>query len=474
MAKFGLSPRLIGEKILRAILPSSECEALLGDFEEIYKDLSLKKGRSKALFWYWKQIIKLLPSHLFDTLCWRTEMIKNWLKVTLRNSRRHKLYAFINVFGLSVGMACFLLIFMHISDELSYDRYHQNAELIFRVTYEINHSDSTTYTAQTPAPLGPAMSREYPEVKNAVRIFSRQDIVVAYKNKKFYENFIFSDESLFDIFTFPLLKGDPSAALREPNSIVITEEMAKKYFGREDPLNKTLTVNQNMDLKVTAVLQDIPPNSHFHFDFLVPFVTLFQNNKRGMEFWGNIFYYNYILLDKGASPADLEKKFPSFAMKYIGGNFKDFFKDKLDQVPSMYIFHLQPLTKIHLYSHLEDEFETNGNAAYVVIFSAIAFFILFIACINFMNLSTARSTLRAKEVGMRKVVGARRGELIKQFLGESLFLSFFSLILAMVLVKFALPFFNSLSGKELLFSSFAHWPFLAAILGTFVIVGLLA
>jgi putative ABC transport system permease protein len=400
-------------------------------------------------------------------------MLKNYVRIAFRNLRKHKGYSFINIAGLAIGMACFLLIFMHISDELSYDKFHQKAERVYRVTYEINLSGSTTYTAQTPAPLGPAMVRDYPEVENATRFFILKDVPVTWKDKRFYENVLLGDENIFDVFSFPLLKGNPETALAEPNSLMLTEKMAEKYFGSEDPLNKRLTVNENQDFKVTGVLKDIPRNSHLHFDFLVSFAAGFQNKKM-MEYWGNIFYYNYLLLEKGASPVELEKKFPDFAMKYIGGNFKDFFGDKLDQVPSMYKFHLQPLTKIHLHSHLDSEIEPNSNGSYIYVFSAIAFFILLIACINFMNLSTARSSIRAKEIGMRKVIGARRGELIKQFLGESLFLSFLSLIVAIGLVKFSLPFFNSLSGKELSLVNFGHWIFPAVLIGTFVFVGVLA
>jgi len=473
MKMLSCDPPRLANLFLRLFLSQEEYLEKSGDLEEVYRSVSEELGLLKAKVWYWAQILKLVPSFFWNVIYWRYEMFKNYLKIAFRNLRRHKGYSFINIAGLAVGMACFLLIFMHISDELSYDKFHQKAKQIYRVTYEINLSGNTTHTAQTPAPLGPAMIRDYPEVENATRIFILRDIMVSWKNKSFFENVLFGDENIFDIFTFPLLKGNPETALIAPNSIVLTETMAEKYFGSEDPLNKILTVNENQDFKVIGVLKDISRNSHFHFDFLVPFAAGFQN-KRMMEYWGNIFYYNYLLLEKGASPVELEKKFPDFAMKYIGGNFKDFFKDKLDQVPSMYKFHLQPLTKIHLHSHLEGEIETNSNGTYIYIFSAIAFFILLIACINFMNLSTAHSSMRAKEIGMRKVIGARRGELIKQFLGESLFLSFLSLILAIGLVKFSLPFFNSISGRELSLGLVWHWTFLATLIGTFLFVGILA
>jgi putative ABC transport system permease protein len=362
---------------------------------------------------------------------------------------------------------------MHITDELTYDKYHKNPERIYRVTYESDHHGKTTYTAQTPAPLGPALLKEYPEIRDYVRVF-RFDVLLNRGEKRFFETIHFTDESIFDIFTFPLLQGDTETALKEPNSIVLTEESAEKYFGGEDPIDKILTVNSNRDFIVTGVLKNIPRNSHFSFDFLVPIEAFFQINSGRREDWGYVSYYNYLLVENGFSPADFEKKLPPFVMKYIGGNFRDLFGENIDQVPSMYKFHLQPLLKIHLHSHLEDEMEPNGNITYVYIFSTIALFILFIACINFVNLSTGRASSRAREVGIRKVVGARRGELIKQFLGESFFLSFISFLIALVLVELFLPVFNSLSGKELAISFFGNWTFLVAFLGILIAVGILS
>ncbi len=400
-------------------------------------------------------------------------MFRNYIKTSFRNLKAYKIYSLINIAGLAIGMACFLFIFIYVSDEMSYDRFHKKREQIYRVSYEINHQGKTTLTAQTPAPLGPALLKEYPEVKNYVR-FSRFEVSVRYQGDTYAEKFLFADESLFDVFTFQLLKGDPRTALKEPDSIVLTEEMAEKYFGREEPMGKILTVNENQDFKVRGILKNIPQNSHFHFDFFVPFGTQFQANKAMMEYWGNIFYYNYLLFDKGFSPTDFEKKLPEFVKKYIGGSFSSLFSDKLDQVPSLYKFHLQPMTKIHLYSHLEDEIEPNSSIASVYIFSTIAFFVLFIACINFMNLSTARSSLRAKEVGMRKVVGAQRKELICQFLGESFFLTFISLLVAIGLAELFMPVFNSLSGKNLSINYLANWTVLAALFGVFAFVGILS
>lgn len=445
--------------------------------EEAFKAAVRNIGQAEIIGgeYYKTNTRRLSGSPPWESRRFMPALLWNYFKIAFRKIRRQKGYSFINISGLAIGIACSLLIFIHLSDEVSYDNYHKNANRIYRVTYELTDSGKITRTAQTPAPLGPALLKDYPEVKNFVRFFTF-DASVTYSQKTFNERLLFADESISEIFTFPFLRGNPDTALKEQNSIVITEEMAEKYFGQENPLGKILTVDTRQDFKVTGILKNIPRNSHFHFDFVIPFITLFTNRIRpiDLEHWGNIFYYTYILGKQGFSPAQLEKKLPEFVKKYIGGNFREFFKDNLDQVPSMYKFHLQPLTQIHLHSRLEDEMEPNSDIAYVYIFSTIALFILVIACINFMNLSTARSSSRAKEVGLRKVVGAHRGELIKQFLGESFILSFISLLLSIGLVELFLPVFNSLSGKELSLRYLGNGTTLMALIGILIFIAILS
>ncbi|MFQ5751118.1 MAG: ABC transporter permease, partial [bacterium] len=362
-------------------------------------------------------------------------MFKNYLKIAIRNFLRHKSFSLINVSGLATGMTCCFLILLWVQDELSYDTFHENANRIYRVV-RLDNKDPGQGIARAGAPWGPALKRDYPEVENFVRFrfFSRS--LVSYGEKQFYEDEgLYADSTIFEVFTFPLLNGNPKTALTQPNSIVISEKMAQKYFGNVEALNKTLVFDNTKEFKITGVLKNVPDNSHFKFDFLVPF---FMYNRWDANEWNVNNFHNYLLLAEGASASDLEAKMPEFVRKYIG-----------EKAATESTVKLQPMTDIHLHSNLMREFEANSDIAYVYMFSAIAVFILLIACINFMNLTTARSANRAKEVGMRKVVGCRRQQLMIQFLGESIFMSMIAFMIAMGLVELLLPNFNNLAGKEL-------------------------
>ncbi len=397
-------------------------------------------------------------------------MFKNYLKITFRNLRKNKIYSLINVSGLAIGIACCILILLYVQYELSYDRYHKNSDRIYRVVEELNFGGKKSHLAITPAPFGPAMATDFEEVVHAVRLLSSKSIggkvLVNYQENIFYEEkWFYADSNVLEIFSFPLVKGNPKTALKEPLSILITEKTAKKYFGDEDPLEKILAVvdkYKKNDFKITGILKNIPQNSHFTFDFLASFSTIEKHYNFNLPNWFNHMYYTYLLLDKGCNPRDLEGKFPDFIGKYTGPA-----RDALKP-------HLQPLSSIHLHSHLEGEIEPNSDIVYVYVFSAIAFFILLIACINFMNLSTARSAPRAKEVGIRKVLGAYHVQLIKQFLGESILLSFIAFPIAVVLVELLLPAFSALADRELALSFFASWPVLFGLIGMTLLVGVVS
>jgi len=358
-------------------------------------------------------------------------MFKNYLRIALRILKRYKAYSFINIAGLAIGLACCLLILLYVRYERSYDRYHENADHIYRVVEELDMFGNKRHMAITPAPFAPAMKHEFPEVKDAVRFmkgnFSKGKVLVSHGTDSYYEDkWYFADNSVFGIFTFPLIKGDPKSALKEPFTVVISQEKARKYFGDEDPMGKILTLNDRYsqsDFTVKGVLKDIPKNSHFRFDFLASFATMEKRFSEWVQNWFNHMYYTYLLLDESLSSEVLEGKFTALVKKHTGQQAGDALKP-----------HLQPLTAIHLHSHLESEIEANSDAVYVFIFAAVALFILMIACINFMNLATARSAYRTREVGMRKVVGARRSQLVRQFLGESVLFSFIALPLAVVMM----------------------------------------
>ena len=389
-------------------------------------------------------------------------MFKNYLKIALRNIRRHPGFSFINITGLAIGMACCILIVLFVRDELSYDSCHAKADQIYRVIKKTETQGEMTTSISTPPPLGPALIHDFPEIVNYVRFIkpSREEILIGYKEKKFYETrFFFADQTVFDIFSFPLIKGNPETALQESYSVLITEEMADKYFGEENPLGRVLNFNNKDDYQITGVLKNIPHNSHFRFDFLASFATLNHYFILPLDDWGSCAFSTYLQIPEKYSAVEMEKKFAGFLRSHVGEDH--FLKD----------LHLQPLTSIHLHSHFKDEIEANGDMAYVYIYSAIALLILLIASINFINLSTARYLNRAREVGMRKVLGANRSQVIRQYLGESVFLTFIALPVSLVLVELFLPVFNSLVRKELTVGYIHNFPFALAIVGVTFFVG---
>lgn len=373
-------------------------------------------------------------------------MLSNYLKVSWRNIRIHKGYSLLNVGGLAVGMACCLMIWLFVEDELGFDRWHENAERIYRVIEEVRLEGVGEESASMPFPAGDTLPMEYPDmIEASVRFFDFQLPTLSIEagtsgEKRFNEpRFFFADAAVFRVFTFPLLKGDPTLALRDPNTVAISESTARKYFEGEDPIGKILRWQGAVNLRVTGIFRDMPANSHIRCDFLASFSTL-----RGM-FGGDLpqgWYWNpcwtYLLLKEGARPADIQARFPGLVQKY----FPDSIKDKVE-------IKLQPLTDIHLHSHLDYEISPNSDMSYIYIFSAVAVFVLLIACINFMNLSTARSSHRGREAGLRKVLGAHRPQLVRQFLGESILLCLIASLLAVLLVEIGLPAFNAFSGKSL-------------------------
>jgi putative ABC transport system permease protein len=301
---------------------------------------------------------------------------------------------------------------------------------------------SHLFTPVTMAPAAPAMVRDFPEVVNAARITRPRRLSVQYREKKFQEELVgFADNSLFGIFTFPFISGDPKTALQDPFTVVITKDMAKKYFADEDPLGKMLKINGETEYAVTGVVENVPRNSHFRFHMLRSFETLYTENRPGLEHWLNVGYYTYLLLEENCDYKELEQKFPALVEEHLGPTLK--------AIGGALRLFLQPLTGIHLYSNFERDLSGNGNITYVYLFSGIALFVILIACINFINLATARSMTRALEVGIRKTFGAVKGKLIRQFLGESLIYSFIALILSIVLLELALPLFNAIVGREL-------------------------
>lgn len=393
-------------------------------------------------------------------------MFKNYLKIAVRNLLKYKAYSIINVSGLAIGIACCLLILLYIQDELSYDKFHVNADRIYRVASVESSDNKISETASTYGPLADLLAAQIPGIEKVTRIFPHSVVVSYGADKKFQEDrLFFCDSTFFDMFTFAFKNGQPENALDAPNAIVLTEETAQKYFGDENPIGKNLRAENQHDFFVTGVLESLPDNSHFSFDFIANIKSI--NKLMGTWVLNHGWHwppmYTYAMLSPNSKPEDVESEFPGFIQKFLG-RYTD----------SQESFFLQPITSIHLHSDLVGEIEPTSNITYVYIFALVALFILLIACINFMNLSTARSANRAKEVGLRKVVGANRMQLIKQFLGESLFFAVFSMLLAVALIEFFLPTFNNLVGKQLDVEYTNNWIVLAGLLVLTLFVGVTA
>jgi putative ABC transport system permease protein len=399
-------------------------------------------------------------------------MFRNYFKTAWRNIRKNKLFSAINIFGLSIGMALCFIIMLYVQDELSYDRFNKNADNIARVVFNANINGGKISEAGIMAPVAQTMKKDFPEVQDATRLIQFGRPKITYKDKSFKEDqFALVDPNFFSIFTLPLIEGDAKTALLEPHAVVITKAIAEKYFGKENAIGKTLEFNNNTEsYKVTGVMGNIPSNSHFHFD-LAGSMAGWDQAKSDSWMYGN--FFTYLLLKPGTDLSKMEAKFPGMVEKYMGPQIQQNMGLSLAQFRTKgneLGFKLQSLTSIHLYSTTTTEMEASGNASYVYIFGGIAIFMLLVACINFINLSTASASKRAKEVGVRKVAGSGRFQLIRQFLSESLMITMIALVIAFFLIQLALPVFNNISGKQL---SFDIKPILAFVaLG--LLVGLIA
>jgi len=397
-------------------------------------------------------------------------MLKNHLKIALRTLRRHKGYAFINIVGLAVGMACCLLIVRYVQDERSFDRFHEQADRIYRLvedrgTRDARDQGSVRHLASTSYEVGPLLHDGYPEaITHAVRFYRQTALIVRDEARTFQEDrLFFADSAVFDAFSFRLLRGDPATALDAPYTLVLTASTARKYFGDEDPIGQVLRYEGRQDFEVTGVVEDVPANAHFHFDLLASYASLKTFMPWTQSHWQWPPIHTYLKLAAGVEAATVQAQLPGFILQYGG-----------EEQAAERSFALQPLTDIHLHSQREDELAPNGDIASVYLFSAIALFILLLACINFMNLTTARGASRAWEASMRKVMGAGRLQLVRQFLSEAMLQALLALVLALVLVEWLLPVFNVLSGKALTFQLFSGWLIPAALIGLVLGIGVLA
>jgi len=404
-------------------------------------------------------------------------MIKNYIKTAFRSLQKNKGFTAINVLGLALGLATCLLIVFYVVDELSYDKYNVNANRIYRVNEDLKLGDNKVQYAVCMAPLAQTLKNDFPDVENTVRLKNIGGMHVTKGTESILEyNALFADPSVFDVFTLPVVYGDKKTALTEPNTVVITEDMAKKYFGRLNVVGENLIIDGNLQkpIKITAVIKNIPEQSHFHADFLVSMAS--NPDSRSIE-WLRSDYNTYVLMRKDADYKKLEAQFPQFLRKYSGGQMQQELNmsyDTFEKNGSFFRLNMIPLTDIHLHSSLTGELGINGSVQYVYIFSAIAIFILLIACVNFMNLSTARSANRAKEVGVRKVLGSARKYLIFQFLAESTMVTFIAVVMALVAAMLILPVFNHFADKNIIVNGHTLIWLVPSALITIVFIGFLA
>jgi len=465
-------PSRAGEWILKRLYHDNGDHTHLGDFAEVFGCIQAEKGRGRALAWYWGQILRSLPGFIANKVYWSLSMLRNYAVISYRNAVKNPGFSLIALLGLAIGLACFILILAYARFELSYDRFHENSGRIYRViSAEVPAGQKPgEFATNNPSLLAGSIKTEFPEVRHAARIFARMDIQAVLKagERVFSEKGLFVDRDFLQVFSFALLRGDRSAALAAPASIVLTNETARKLFGEEDPLGQTISFREGRgvgDVMVTGVVEDVPRNSHLQFDYLLSVATLEADKQNSYMFdnWNVGNFLIYVELGEKGQREALEKKI---------GNWLE--KNQAESYAAGLQIFLQPVEDIHLRSNVQGELSTNNEIRYIQLFLAIAVLTLLIAAINYMNIVTARSSTRAREIGIRKVTGANRRQLFEQFLGESVAFAVLSLILAMAIVRLSLPRFGAISGVDLRLADLSVGPFPWLIVGVTFLTGIVS
>jgi putative ABC transport system permease protein len=460
-------------RLLERILPGHVGSEGAGDFEEVYTARVNAEGKKSADRWYALQILRSLPPFIKDRLQLGFAVFRASLTITLRDIKKNPVYAFINVFGLALGLASCIVVMLFVRQELSFDRFHQNADRIFRLTDTEKTPTREMSMPWARAITGPTLKEEFPEVMDFARILVHRAFVIEYGDNRITTDPTYADPQFFDMFNFPFVRGTKAEAFRYRDSVVISETLARKIFGIENPQGKIITMHspdKKYDLQVTGVIKDMPRNSHIRFDLLLPFSHLENQRREENRDLSRMRCPTYLLLASWADAEALEKKFPAFLKKHFG-----------DQFVAGHIYGLQALTSIHLHSNfgfdnisLDTVSENNSKGSLSYYLSIVALMILLVAGANSVNLSTSRAGRRLREVGIRKAVGARRAQLLRQFLGESLSLSFIALAFAVILAALFLSFFNSLVGEALKVDFRGGMGFLGGVLMMAIIVGFLS
>lgn len=454
-------PPSAGQKFLRKILPFNERTYMTEGLEDLFAMNLKDRGKFLTLIWYWKEILMTTIVIIKDNLIGSMIMLKNYFKIAFRNMKKYKFYTLINFIGLAMGITGSLLVLLFIDHELNYDKFHDNQENIYRMILEhpVKFAKGRTIFASTPPAMKEAMMDEFPEVLKASRYKNGPDIIKCDNNIYEVNNFQYVDPEFLSILSFPLIKGDPGTALLDPFSLVITEKEAIKFFGNQNPIGKTILADGEHEFTITGVLKNPPVKTCFNIGFLASIETL--NSIQGKDYlnsWNNISYELFVELQANTDLLEFENKLPDFIKRHgYSGNPKDH-----------YMF--QKVSDVHLIGE-EIDIVDNRRIQTLLLYSAVAFLILLIACFNYMNLATARSTVRSKEVSIRKVVGAKRTELIKQFIGESIILALIVLIISIAAVKLILPYFNAFINRELAFTAIFNAKIFITLLFLSITVG---
>lgn len=464
---------VIARKLLRLMSVYYERHSIVEDFEETFSEILKTEGSFKARLWYWGNATKSVAGYLKLIVAWRFTMLKNHLKIAYRNFIRHKLYSFINVFGLAIGLSICMIISLWVLRELSFDNFHDNEHRIYRIERELFRDNLYSRWPITGGAYKQALIDDYPEIENAVRFWGREFAIRDHNNVVHRQGMYAVDNSIFNIFDFRLKEGDESTALKEPMTVVLTHKMAIKYFGIGEAIGKSLTFEwqeEPTDFKVTGILDEVPENSHIHFDMLI---SISSYKEEPFENWRSNYLYTYVLVAEKTSRNDLEGKLKSFVSIRLEPHYGDLLLEErgIHEVLKMHLF---PIKDIHLYPSPNWEIDAGGNIVSVYIFSCVAFLILIIACMNFVNLSTARASKRAKEVSLRKTIGAEKHQLRMQFIQESILLAYVSLILAVVLSSLFIEAYNEIFTESLSLSLLLSPQNLIFVLGATFVVGVLA
>lgn len=459
------SPPPLARLLFNLVARSEEKRTVAGDMDEWYAEIARLEGSRRARRWYWAQVVAALPEFLRLAFYWRTVMLKNDLKSASRDLGRQKMFSVIKIAGLAVGLACVWLILLYVRFETSFDRFHADADRIYRVVIE-DHENTyqrSNKFAVTQAPLAPALESECPEVAAATRLANSSQKLLRVGERSFYEDGIHGDENFFRVFSFPLVRGEAGRSLAEPNAMAISERLARKLFGTDDPLGRTVNVDGSTDFKVTGLFRDVPENSHLRFDFITSYVTLGAGGRRSLDRWDNYSYFTYVKLGPGTSPGAFAEKMKAVVAAHAGE------KEAATRPPF-----LLPLAGIHFANDFNFGMGSTTDRRLIALFSLIAAFILLLACINYMNLATARFAQRSREVGIRRVVGAERWHLVRQFMVESLLVSGLSVLASLAVLALVLPSFDRFVGRSLSLRLVDGTGLLAVLAGAVALVGLLA